>query len=261
MIEGLRRARPAFLASVTSADEANLALAGGADVIDCKDPSAGALGALSQDVVREVVARVARRLPVSATVGDLPPDPETLVAAASTMAATGVDIVKIGFFGAHDPRPAIAAVGRAKVSSSQLVAVLMADQSPDFTLVSDLAAHGFSGVMLDTADKSKGRLTSAVPVGGLSKFVQLARASGLMCGLAGSLRMEDIAGLAGLGPDVLGFRGALCAAGRVSKLDPTRFAAVRLEIGRMREADTSQERSVALRTRKNPPNLRAPTNL
>jgi uncharacterized protein (UPF0264 family) len=243
MIEGLRRARPAFLASVTSADEATVALAGGADVIDCKDPSTGALGALSEDVVREVVARIARRLPVSATVGDLPPDPEALVTAANAMAATGVDIVKIGFFGGRDPRPAIAALGREKVA--HLVAVLMADQSPDFALVSDLAAHGFSGVMLDTADKSKGRLTSAIPVGGLSKFVQMARARGLMCGLAGSLRMEDIAGLASLGPDVLGFRGALCAAGRVSKLDPTRFAAVRLEIGRMRESDASQERSVA----------------
>jgi uncharacterized protein (UPF0264 family) len=99
--------------------------------------------------------------------------------------------------------------------------------------------------MLDTADKSNGRLTSVTPAGALAKFVEDAHARGLMCGLAGSLRMEDIAGLASLGSDVLGFRGALCSAGRQSKLDPTRLAAVRLEISRAREADTAQERSVA----------------
>ena len=49
MIEGLRRGRPAFLASVINADEADIALEGGADIIDCKDPASGALGALARD--------------------------------------------------------------------------------------------------------------------------------------------------------------------------------------------------------------------
>lgn len=245
MIDGLTRRRPAFLASVTSADEASLALAGGADLIDCKDPSAGALGALPEAVVREIAACVAGRLPVSATVGDLPPEPDTLVEAASGMARTGIDIVKVGFFGDGDPRPAIAALGRVKHPRARLVAVLMADQAPDYELIPYLAAHGFVGVMLDTANKTGGRLTTVFPAGGLSKFVLAARKSNLMCGLAGSLRMEDIAGLASLGPDVLGFRGALCETGRASKLDPTRVAAIRLEIGRAQNADTAREKSVA----------------
>ncbi|AGK57937.1 hypothetical protein HYPDE_31313 [Hyphomicrobium denitrificans 1NES1] len=245
MIDGLTRRRPAFLASVTSADEASLALAGGADVIDCKDPSAGALGALPHAVVREVAARVAGRLLVSATVGDLPPESGALVEAASAMARTGVDIVKIGFFGDGDARPAIAALGRVKHQKVRLVAVLMADQAPDYELIPYLAAHGFAGVMLDTADKSGGRLTTMLPAGGLSKFVSSARNSNLMCGLAGSLRMEDIAGLASLGPDVLGFRGALCETGRSSKLDPTRVAAIRLEIGRAQNIEPAPEKSVA----------------
>ncbi|HVX34908.1 MAG TPA: (5-formylfuran-3-yl)methyl phosphate synthase [Hyphomicrobium sp.] len=245
MIDGLTRRRPAFLASVTSADEASLALAGGADVIDCKDPSAGALGALPHAVVREVAACVAGRLLVSATVGDLPPEPDVLVEAASAMARTGIDIVKIGFFGDGDARPAIAALGQTKYARARLVAVLMADQTPDYELIPYLAAHGFAGVMLDTATKTGGRLTTMLPAGGLSRFVSLARSSNLMCGLAGSLRMEDIAGLASLDPDVLGFRGALCETGRASKLDPTRVAAIRLEIGRAQNADPAREKSVA----------------
>jgi uncharacterized protein (UPF0264 family) len=64
--------------------------------------------------------------------------------------------------------------------------------------------------MLDTANKAAGRLTTVLPANELSKFVLLARKSGLMSGLAGSLRLEDIAPLASLGSDVLGFRGALC---------------------------------------------------
>ena len=48
-----------LLVSVSSAAEASAALAGGADVIDAKDPLAGALGAVSADVLREIHAIVA----------------------------------------------------------------------------------------------------------------------------------------------------------------------------------------------------------
>ena len=57
----------AFLASVMSAEEAGLALEGGADVIDLKDPTSGALGALPVAVIRAAVDRIAGRRPVSAT--------------------------------------------------------------------------------------------------------------------------------------------------------------------------------------------------
>ena len=48
-----------------------------------------------------------------------------------------------------------------------------------------------------------------------------------MTGLAGSLRLEHVAPLAALGPDYLGFRGALCAAGRTDRIDPARVREVR----------------------------------
>ncbi len=188
MIEGLRRGKPAFLASVTNADEAEIALAGGADIIDCKDPASGALGALSAQTVREIVERVRARLPVSATVGDLPSDPDVLTEAVAAMGATGVDVVKIGFFGESDPCAAISALGAAKSGSAQLVAVLMADRNPDFGLLPILADAGFAGVMLDTADKAAGRLTSVLSVGRLTEFVRTAHDHNLFAGLAGSLR-------------------------------------------------------------------------
>ena len=47
-----------LLASVTGPDEAALMLTHGADIIDLKDPSNGALGALAPDVVRATVAAI-----------------------------------------------------------------------------------------------------------------------------------------------------------------------------------------------------------
>ena len=245
MIEGLRQGRPAFLASVTSAAEAELALQGGADLIDCKDPASGALGALDHVAVREIVASVGGRAPVSATIGDLPADPAVLTAAASAMAETGIDIVKIGFFGDRDPRSAIEALGNERPARAHLVAVLMADRDPDFALLPLLAANGFAGAMLDTARKSSGSLTEVLSTARLAEFVSTAQAAGLSAGLAGSLKRGDVGKLAHLNADILGFRGALCAAGRTSALDAARVQAVRGEIERARTTSKARERSVA----------------
>ena len=180
MIEGLRRGRPAFLASVTNADEAGFALLGGADVIDCKDPSSGALGALDEAIVREIVARIAGRLPVSATVGDLPAEPGTIVAAVSSMAATGVDIVKIGFFGDRDPRPAIEALGKEKrLACPSRRRADGGSKSPitrSFPFWLRTVSSASCSIRLT---RPPGSLTSTLPAGGLSKFVPAARASGL----------------------------------------------------------------------------------
>ncbi len=215
-----------FLASVRSEAEALLAVSGGADIIDCKDPVAGALGALPHAVVT-AVRRAVPHLPVSATIGDLPCEADVLCAAARAMAATGVHYVKVGLLPGGDARGAIAALGCQDLGDARLVAVLFADHHPDFSLLPALAQAGFAGVMLDTAGKGQGTLVDFVPLARLAHFVTDARGQGLLAGLAGSLRLDHIATLAPLAPDVLGFRGALCA-GRQRKgvLDPQAVRAV-----------------------------------
>ena len=47
-----------LLISVTSIEEASFALENGADIIDLKDPSAGALGALPIDEIKLIVSFV-----------------------------------------------------------------------------------------------------------------------------------------------------------------------------------------------------------
>ena len=61
-----------MLASVRSLDEALFALEAGADLIDLKEPSHGALGALDHAAVRVCVQAIGGRRPVSATIGDIP---------------------------------------------------------------------------------------------------------------------------------------------------------------------------------------------
>ena len=220
-----------MLASVRSLGEALIALEGGADLIDLKEPSRGALGALDHAAVRICVQAIGARRPVSATIGDLPSmDPQLMTAAVERMAATGVDFIKIGFF--PHPRSFDCAAALSKVSGRVcLVAVLFADEHYDLALVDGLAGAGFAGAMLDTAHKTGKALRDWRKDAELRQFVNRARGHGLLSGLAGSLRRQDIAPLLAIEPDFLGFRGALCSgAHRIQNIDAQAFARIRSTI-------------------------------
>lgn len=199
------------LASVTNVEEAMVALECGADILDLKNPAQGALGALPLQTIRAIVEAVGRRRPVSATVGDLPMQPGCIVDAVNETAATGVDIVKVGFFGREGHADCLAALRPATSSGVRIVAVLFADTKPDLGLIPLLAQAGFHGVMLDTAIKNGRRLGHHLSDAELQDFVDQAQALDLLTGLAGSLAVEDLSRMCSFGADYLGFRGALCS--------------------------------------------------
>lgn len=214
------------LASVASADEAQLALVAGAGLIDLKDPGTGALGALPASVIRAALERVAGRRTVSATAGDLPMAPRTIARAVERVAALGVDLVKVGLFPGGDVAGCLRALETIAARGARIVAVLFADLAPDFELVERARDHGLAGVMLDTSDKPRGSLREHVSDARLAEFVGRARRAGLLTGLAGSLRATDVPALLACGPDYLGFRGALCRDGRAAELDLERTRAI-----------------------------------
>jgi (5-formylfuran-3-yl)methyl phosphate synthase len=216
-----------FLASIASVEELAAAIDGGADLIDAKDPATGVLGAADINTICAIVAEVRGRKAVSATLGDLAMEPALLVDAARRTASAGVDLVKVGIFPGGDAAACIAALGAVAAEGVRVVAVLFADRTPDFALLDRIAAAGFAGAMLDTAGKGGGALPDHLPPERLRAFVQRARSLGLMTGLAGSLRLEHVAPLAALGPDYLGFRGALCAGGRANRIATARVRQVR----------------------------------
>jgi dihydroneopterin aldolase len=216
-----------LLASVTGPDEAAVALAHGADIIDLKDASRGALGALDRDVLRATVAAVNGRRPVSAVTGDLPMEPDVIAAAVARTAETKVDYVKVGLFPGPRRQDCIRALAPL-AQTTKIVGVMFADRSADNDLIKLMAESGFAGAMLDTADKRAGRLIDCMDVAALRVFVGACREHGLMAGLAGSLEAPDVPRLLLLEPDYLGFRGALCVGrDRTAGIDPAAIAIIR----------------------------------
>ncbi|MBD9361134.1 (5-formylfuran-3-yl)methyl phosphate synthase [Methylomonas fluvii] len=210
----------AMLASVNSLAEALLVEAAAVDIIDLKQPARGALGALDVAEVAEIVRQLQPGSCVSATIGDLPMQPELVLPAVQAMAATGVNYVKIGFFPGGDWQACLDGLQAIATRGVALVAVLFADTRPDFAMIDALAQAGFRGVMLDTANKQLGSLTRLMTLDELQLFVDTVASLGLLSGLAGSLRVDDVPGLVQLGPDYLGFRGALCREhSRTAQLD------------------------------------------
>ncbi len=219
--------RTKLLASVSNFEEAQIVLDGGADIIDLKDPTKGALGALPLADIQRIVQHINGQRPVSATIGDLPMDAQILFNAVLNTAATKVDYIKIGFFKSsnqHECIKVLAPLARLH----KLIAVCFADQQPDFSLIEKCADANFHGVMLDTANKQNGGLREHMQPIDLIEFIVLSRKHHLLCGLAGSLRLADIPALLELQPDYLGFRGALCESGlRTEKMSTEKLRAVR----------------------------------
>lgn len=211
-----------LLVSVRSVEEALIAAEGGADFIDLKEPRNGALGALPLAAIRDCVAALRNfNLPISATIGDSPDD---IADAVQRVADCGVKYVKVGIerhAAARDVLAMLADGGRS------VVPVLIADHGVDAALVTCAAGLGFTGLMLDTADKRAGSLFDCMPLPALRHFIDSARAASVMCGLAGALRIDDLPRLVSLAPDFAGFRTAVCAGDRSAALDAQRLRALR----------------------------------
>jgi uncharacterized protein (UPF0264 family) len=243
-------AKPRFLASVRSLEEAHTAARVGAELIDLKEPSQGALGAVGIGEQQRIVAALAGlgrlRPPVSATVGDLPFEPAILVDAIRRTAETGVDIVKFGVYSSGETaRQGFLELDRLlseKPSSVALVALLLVDRLAGFDEVMALSraalrVRGVRGVMLDTAEKGAGArcLPDILCCAELARFVAAVHDHDGFAGLAGCLAIEHIEALATTAADILGFRGALCGGTRTDALDERAFVRVydRLQAARV----------------------------
>src|SRR5260370_177246 len=92
-----------LLVSVAGPDDARAALAGGADVIDAKDPGRGALGPVSADALAAIRRTVGPARPLSAALGDaraVDAIERAARAVADFAAARGLDADVVGVRGA-----------------------------------------------------------------------------------------------------------------------------------------------------------------
>jgi (5-formylfuran-3-yl)methyl phosphate synthase len=233
-------APPRLLVSVRSASEALAALAGGADVIDVKDPDRGPLGAPDAATIAAVVSAVDGRAPVTAAVGELVDMVDVIAAKSRVPIPDGVSLLKIGLSNCRDLadwqsrwREAVAALSFGTgPQTAGVVAVAYADwrdaKSPDPDDVLALAVDACCPVLLvDTWNKSGGTLLDHWPAEDLHKFVRRVQAAGLAAVLAGSLSGTSFAAAARLIPDFVAVRTAACELGRRGTVSGQRVALLR----------------------------------
>lgn len=222
-----------LLVSCASARDAIAAVAGGADIVDAKDPAAGALGPVTFDVFRSIAASVDERCPLTAAMGDAT-SPASVETDARMFASLGAALIKLGFAGVESVASVLAlaeaAVGGARSGGAGVVLVAYADRLHDGVSLAALldvaSSAGAAGVLLDTADKRGPRLTELLPPTTLAAWVERAHRRSLAVALAGRLRAGDLPIARRCGADVAGVRGAACTGGRGGVVEVARVRAL-----------------------------------
>jgi uncharacterized protein (UPF0264 family) len=223
-----------LLVSARNAADAAAALAGGADILDAKEPSAGALGAVTIEVLRDMLSTVDAARPVSAALGDAN-NTTAIERQVRACAVAGVAFVKIGFAGITDAGRVTdliaSAVGAARAHACEVVAVGYADATRVGAIGCDAlfdaaTRAGAAGVLIDTADKTGPGLLQLSPPAALRRYVSAAHDRDLSIAMAGKLSSADLAVVRNVGTDIAGVRGAACLAGRASAVSEARVRAL-----------------------------------
>lgn len=248
------------LISPVSLDEARIVAQGGCDILDLKNVAEGSLGAQPPYRIREIVdAFRDSGLICSATLGDLPQKPGTAGLAAYGCAMAGANYIKAGLHGSTSYREALEmmeSITRSVRMAGDEIQVVGSGYA-DFRrfggvhyreLVDATRDAGADVVMLDTAIKDGRTLTDNMSLDEIAEFIELGHEAGLLVALAGGVVERDVPELARLGVDIVGVRGAVCAANdRTGGITLERVRAFMEYVGSLTES-ASGERPPAART-------------
>jgi len=251
---------PQLLVSVRSAAEGAVALTGGCQILDVKDPSRGSLGRADNFVIEQVLQTgIAAGVSVSAALGE--------VAEHSTSPGSSEDrrlpnslarlsFTKLGLAGLNndsnwaarwqDTMSFLADGVRSSCDNHSLnwVAVIYADwqaagaPSPnaivDCVLSSrESTSNHIAGVLIDTWSKKSGRLLDSLTVEQLSDLANNVQQSGRFFAVAGRLTSIMLPKLASVRPDIVAVRSAACRnEDRTSSVDADAVRKLRTEIDR-----------------------------
>jgi len=234
--------RCGLLVSVRDAQEARLTLQHGVDIMDLKEPSAGALGTVPELVIEQIqqlamtITRQ-RRPRLSFALGELTDwdfqsYPRMLDRYRPEQIA-GMSYVKIGLAGAHQMRDW-------RVAWSELFAGLPAslrpvvvayldrlpeeesvadDRCPDIDQLIDFAKDQsqVTTILLDTCDKQSD-LFASVGDRRLQEIIAATDRAGLDCVVAGSVGIDSLQRVMQAGARLVGVRGAVCDGDRNGQL-------------------------------------------
>jgi uncharacterized protein (UPF0264 family) len=212
-----------LLVSVRSAAEARLAQAGGAGIIDAKEPDRGPLGQVDAEVLAEIRAAVPVRTWISAALGDVASTDD--IARALAGVTVPVRFVKLGFRGIPEADTVQGllrdAVRRAEghEGSPRVVAVSYGDHARAESLSPVAAceiarAAGAAGLLIDTCVKDAQSLFDFMEVAALAGIGRALAADELEFALAGNLGADRVAMALDAGATIFGVRGAACESNR-----------------------------------------------
>ena len=224
---------PQLLVSVRDADEAVSALAGGADIIDVKEPRHGSLGMADVSQIEAVVRVVRASNPTATVSAALGETIEWMGHHELPQLPRGLNYIKLGTARLERDRdwPTTwrRVCGDFLKSCNQpcppstihhpplplTLPVAYADwrlaESPSPNDVAQLAiTAGCPGLLIDTFAKHGQRLLDWLTLGELSELADTCHRHGLWLAVAGSLDVVDLPKLVAVNPDIVGIRSAAC---------------------------------------------------
>jgi uncharacterized protein (UPF0264 family) len=219
-----------LLISVREPSEVAAALAGGATIIDVKDPAAGSLGAAAPATAGAVARAVAGRVPWTIAAGEVAAatadEIRRWLDAVAVAAGGPPAAVKFGLAGMAGGawREAWAAALAAVPRESVRVAAAYADwrragAPHPLDVVAAGADLGCGVWLVDTADKSAAGLLDVCATDELVSWIEAARAAGMRVAVAGKIGLGQIPQVRRAGADVVALRSAVCSNGRSGAVD------------------------------------------
>ena len=211
-----------LLVSVRSAEEAQAALDGGADLIDVKEPHHGSLGMATAQTLHDVADTVAGTRPLSAALGEL----HDLRDSATMLALQRYDFAKIGLSGCttnRNWRKDWATALGALPSRVRPVAVVYADGLAHGApcaeeIVTQAVKFNCHAVLLDTFSKDGRGLFGHCTTTQVASFACNVGDNGMRCVLAGALDFKTIRAAAEAGAAIVAVRSAACRGVRTSAI-------------------------------------------
>ena len=223
---------PRLLVSVRDLQETQAAVAGGADIVDVKEPANGSLGRASLRVISDVVQFCDQQVQSSAALGELlewrnekSADCDSIhipLADEFPDLPTNLSFAKVGLAGLKDcvdwqSQYVNFLASRFPSKSTDWIAVAYADaelaDAPAVIDVLDLVVQTptiFAGMLIDTYDKSSGHLLECLDSSELLSIRRRLSETGQLLALAGKLNESLLLDLRTCDPDIIAIRGAAC---------------------------------------------------
>ena len=243
------RRRVPILVSVRSSEEAKLALNSGADYIDAKEPSEGALGNLPVNKIKEIISTLKVENfsgKVTATYGDS--FEEKIDFNSNNFYSyffLGLDAVKVGFDArgsANSEKAFLELVdlcgefflkykkNKSGRGVTQIIPVLMVDKGlnidfVEFVINSNISKNLF-GIMIDTKYKIKNNLFDVINLSTIKKLFNKLDSYSLPYGVAGSLSKSNSEIIKQLKPFWAGYRGGVCNGDRKGALSAIKIKSI-----------------------------------